>query len=47
MVSIRMIVELGPKSELQSLGFIGRAMEKYSEALQLNQDLIYEVKSPN
>ena len=31
--------------ELQSLGFIGRSMEKYSEALQLNQDLIYEVKS--
>ena len=38
-------VILGQGKELQALGFIGRAMEKYSEALELNQDLIFEVKS--
>lgn len=38
-------VILSEGKELQSLGFIGRAMDKYSEALELNQDLIFEVKS--
>ncbi len=38
-------VILGQGKELQELGFIGRAMEKYSEALELNPDLIFEVKS--
>ena len=38
-------VILDQGKELQSLGFIGRAMEKYSEALELNPDLIFEVKS--
>ncbi len=38
-------VILGQGKELQNLGFIGRAMDKYSEALELNQDLIFEVKS--
>ena len=38
-------VILGKGKELQELGFIGRAMEKYTEALELNPDLIYEVKS--
>ena len=38
-----MILDQG--KELQSLGFIGRSMEKYSEALELNPDLIFEVKS--
>ena len=33
------------KKNYVDLGFIGRAMEKYSEALELNQDLIFEVKS--
>ena len=38
-------VILGQGKELQNLGFIGRAMDKYSEALELNKDLIFEVKS--
>jgi len=38
-------VVLSQGKELQNLGFIGRAMEKYSEALELNQDLNFEVKS--
>ena len=38
-------VILAQGKELQSLGFIGRAMEKYSEALELNPDLIFEVKT--
>ena len=38
-------VVLSQGKELQNLGFIGRAMEKYSDALELNQDLIFEVKS--
>ena len=38
-------VVLSQGKELQSLGFIGRAMEKYSNALELNQDLTFEVKS--
>ena len=33
-------VVLSQGKELQNLGFIGRAMEKYSDALELNQDLI-------
>ena len=37
-----MILDQG--KELQSIGFIGRAMGKYSEALKLNPDLIFEVK---
>ena len=36
---------LSQGKELQNVGFIGRAMGKYSEALELNQDLIFEVKS--
>ena len=38
-------VILDQGKELQSLGLIGRAMDKYSEALELNSDLIFEVKS--
>ena len=38
-------VVLSQGKELQNVGFIGRAMGKYSEALELNQDLIFEVKS--
>ena len=38
-------VVLSQGKELQNLGFIGRAMEKYSDALELNQDLNFEVKS--
>ena len=38
-------VILDQGKELQSLGFIGRAMDKYSEALELNPDLIFEVKT--
>jgi len=38
-------VVLSQGKELQNLGFIGRAMEKYSDALELNQDLTFEVKS--
>ena len=38
-------VILSQGKELQNLGFIGRAMNKYSEALELNEDLIFEVKS--
>ena len=38
-------VILDQGKELQSLGFIGRAMEKYSEALELNPDLIFEVET--
>ena len=36
---------LGEGKQYQELGFIGRAMQKYTEALELNPDLIYEVKS--
>ena len=39
------MVVLSQGKELQNLGFIGRAMEKYSDALELNQDLNFEVKS--
>ena len=38
-------VVLSQGKELQNLGFIGRAMEKYSQALKLNQDLNFEIKS--
>ena len=38
-------VVLGEGKQYQELGFIGRAMQKYTEALELNPDLIYEVKS--
>ena len=38
-------VILGEGKKYQELGFIGRAMEKYSEALELNADLIYEIRS--
>ena len=38
-------VILGEGKQYQKLGFIGRAMEKYSEALELNNDLIYEIRS--
>ena len=38
-------VILGEGKQYQELGFIGRAMGKYSEALELNTDLIYEIRS--
>ncbi len=38
-------VILGEGKEYQELGFIGTAMEKYAEALEMNQDLVYEVKA--
>ncbi len=38
-------VVLGEGKQYQELGFIGTAMQKYSEALELNNDLIFEVKS--
>jgi len=36
---------LGDGKELQSGGFIGKAMGKYAEALEMNEDLIYQVKA--
>ena len=36
---------LGDGKEYQAGGFIGKAMGKYSEALELNADLIYEVNA--
>ncbi len=38
-------VILGEGKQYQKLGFIGKAMEKYAEALELNIDLIYEIRS--
>jgi hypothetical protein len=38
-------VVLGEGKRYQSAGFIGKAMGKYAEALGMNPDLIYEVKS--
>ena len=38
-------VILGDGKKYQAAGFIGKAMEKYSEALVMNEDLIHEVKS--
>ena len=38
-------VILGEGKQYQKLGFIGKAMEKYAEALELNNDLIYEIRS--
>ena len=38
-------VVLGEGKKYQDLGFIGKAMGKYSEALEMNADLIYEIKS--
>lgn len=36
---------LGDGKEYQSAGFIGQAMKKYAEALDMNEDLIYEVNA--
>ena len=38
-------VVLGEGKKYQTAGFIGKAMEKYANALEMNPDLIYEVKS--
>ena len=38
-------VILGEGKQYQELGFIGKAMGKYAEALEMNQDLVYEVKA--
>ena len=38
-------VVLGEGKKYQEFGFIGKAMEKYTEALSLNADIIYEVKA--
>ena len=38
-------VVLGEGKNYQKLGFLGKAMEKYAEALDLNNDLIYEIRS--
>ncbi len=38
-------VILGEGKQYQEYGFIGKAMGKYAEALEMNQDLIYEVKA--
>ena len=37
-------VVLGEGKQYQGLGFIGKAMGKYSEALSMNADLIYDIK---
>ena len=39
------LVILGEGKQYQELGFIGKAMGKYAEALEMNQDLVYEVKA--
>ena len=38
-------VVLGEGKNYQKFGFIGKAMGKYTEALSMNSDLIYEVKA--
>ena len=38
-------VVLGEGKKYQTAGFIGKAMGKYANALEMNPDLIYEVKS--
>ena len=38
-------VILGEGKQYQELGFIGKAMGKYAEALEMNANLIYEVKA--
>ena len=38
-------VVLGEGKKYQQFGFIGKAMGKYSEALSMNADLMYEVKA--
>ncbi len=38
-------VVLGEGKEYQTAGFIGKAMGKYAEALEMNPDLIHEVKA--
>jgi len=38
-------VVLGEGKKYQNAGFIGKAMGKYANALEMNPDLIYEVKS--
>lgn len=38
-------VVLGEGKKYQTTGFIGKAMGKYANALEMNPDLIYEVKS--
>ena len=38
-------VVLGEGKQYQEAGFIGKAMGKYAEALEMNADLVYEVKA--
>lgn len=38
-------VVLGEGKQYQEVGFIGKAMGKYAEALEMNADLVYEVKA--
>ena len=38
-------VILGEGKQYQEYGFIGKAMSKYAEALEMNADMIYEIKA--